>query len=384
MVAVSGLAVVVRAGWAAFLGVLALLIISVLATVAVLLTMPTRPPDAVAWMLPLLVAAMSLGGGLVIDGPVAGQISMLGEGGLFGAPSGSAADGQLTVYAIPLTLTLLLAVAVAAVARRRDDDLELSDRLLGTATAATVLAVLGLVLAAVARVTVDGTAVHSGLGTATLGGAVAGAIGGWIGFGRRGGLRQLVSRALVVVFAAVPVAAAVVAVTDLGIAQTLLFGSDEATGLRAVLGVLLGPGMIGVALAVGTNVGVSVEGSVFGFGRTRTYGLLDAIDALPIAGLLPAASLAALLLLLFASTGRSRGLASVPTYVGCFVVVGVLLWATTRLDVSNSYSGRVMESGQVELRWSIIAVAAIAGAVIAVASPWLSEHRHHSYAGAVR
>lgn len=373
----SGWAVVARAGWAALAGVLALLVISALATVALVLTMPAGPPDAVAWMLPLLVAAMALGGGLVVDGPVAGQISMLGEDGLFGAPSGPTADGQLSVHAVPLTLTLLVAIVIVAVARRRLGDLDLTDRLLGTATAATVLAVLGLVVAALARADVDGNSIHSGLGMAALGGAVTGALGGWIGFGPRGGLRQLVGRALIVVFAAVPVAAAVVAVTDLGIAQTLLFGSDKSTGLRAVLAVLLGPGLVCVALALGLNVGVSVEGSVFGFGRTRTYGLLDAINGLPIAGLLPAASLAALLLLTFGSLSRSRGVASVPVYTGCFAVLGMLLWGATSVEVSNSYAGTVMESGHVEMRWSIIAVAAAAGAVIAVVAPFLAEHRHH-------
>lgn len=341
---------------------LTLLISSAGATLALLLALPAHVPSALAWRLPLLLAAAALGGRLHIDGPLAGHISALGPHGLLGPPqSADSLTRHLTVTAMPLALSVLTVAAVVVAARggdrraagRRADTVRLVGVLAGG------FAVIGLLLAVVGRVElVDGT-VRAGLVATPVGAAVVAALAAaavaLADFPRiAAALRAAGCCGIALLAVGLPVLVLVALVSDLGVVSALLYGGRLPAGLALTLALLLAPTVIWDAAALGLGVPVRLSGRLDGFGLHRSVTVLDAAGSVPLAAFLPIGAAAILLIAAVVVHRRWPGPGVLAGYVGGLGCLGVLMYVAGRLGLHSTPAGGDRASLLPAAAWALV------------------------------
>ncbi len=351
---------------------LALLVSATCAAVGLLLTLPSAPPSALAWRLPLLLAALALGGTLHVDGPVAGHVSALASRGLLGPPDASGSPTRhLTITAMPLTLTVITAIVVGWSLRGADR--------LGplVATVAGCFAVLGLLLAVAARTSLPSGTLAPGLVATPIGAAVLGGCSaavavlirrsGQLAAALRIGLIAATGLLAVGVLALLVVA---LANPNLGAIDALLVGGPMPPGLTATLGLLLAPALIGDVALLGLGVPLHFSGALGGFSLSGTATLLDAARSVPVLAFAPVLALATLLTAGIVAARRDPRVGTLAT-AGAFGVLGLVVYGLGRFGVDPRPAGgeRAMVAAPL---WAAVLVPAAWGAALGTAAPRLA------------
>jgi hypothetical protein len=316
---------------------LVLLVSSACAAGAVLLALPTQVAAPLAWRLPLLLAALALGGRLRVDGPLAGQVSALGSGGLLGPPQATdSLTRTLSISAMPLGLTVLVAVAIGLTVRRAQP----RDVPRVAASLAGGFAVAGLLLAVAGRTVLPTGTVQAGLVATPVGGALVAGIAALAGHPRLAPVTRIAwncARGLLAV--GLPVLLLAVVLSDLGVVAAVLLGGPLPAGLALVLAALFAPALIWDAAALGLGVPIQLSGALGGFTLHRSSTLLDAAHSLPLAAFLPVLSAATLLTAAVLTYRRHPGNGSLRRHAGALGCLGLLMYASARFGLHPQPAG---------------------------------------------
>lgn len=392
---------------AALTGLAALLLLSTIAGLALAHTLPQPVSSAVAARLPFWIAAGAFGGGLQVLGPGAERISMLNDGGLIGPLQGRPAQGAetLRVDLIPLPVTLLAGIVVAAVLRRGLRSIQPCGpaELAGCAAlVAIVFAAAGAALALASGLDITGAVAHPGRIATPVGGAVVGLAAALAGAfsallmrtpalaALRASLRAAGCAGAMLAGAGAIAAAIGAATVRLGVVDTLVTGDLGSRSLKALLGLLLGPTAAFDGALVGAGAGLRLDGHAFGFSKSLTITLADAVGHHPLLVFLPLAVIVAVLVagLLGVAEHRppARTLAgTLTTYVIVFAALGALARLACRIDLHRSAAGRVVESATVGVGWLTTVVScAVAGALVALVSHAAGAHHQRPPVGSTR
>lgn len=360
--------------------------------VALVAVVPADVAAPVALRTPFWLMGAALGGRLRIDGPIAGRISALNDGGLLGPPRGQAGAGLVEIAAMPLTLTAVALGVTYRMLSRAPAPRPGRPAVVSVAAGAGCYAIAAALLCLATRLSLP-AAPSGGSGTVALGltrcvltSALLGAATAALAVLRPAGalhsavlteaLRLVRRLGAWVVAVGVPAVVVLALVALPGVASALLTGGPAPVGVRLILAVLLAPVVAWTLLGLGLGVPVAEHGAVAGLQRSGTWTVADLVHATPAGAVLPVAALA-LLAVAAAVPSTCPVRTRVPAGAAAFAALGVAGSLLVHVGIQRAGVQQVTETAVAAPVWWLAlivlggwgAVAAWLGPVLAAQLP---------------